>query len=97
MALPGMLRDIATALDRIENYLGGDTSVNPTNTLNGIRITLTTVREHMNRIGNDAPHYHGLLLTANGRINTLMNDLANTRNDLLRREQMVTQAWMDER
>ena len=43
MALPGMLRDVATALDRIENYLGGDTTVNPINTLNGIRITLTTV------------------------------------------------------
>ena len=36
MALPGMLRDVATALDRIENYLGGNTTVNPINTLNGI-------------------------------------------------------------
>ena len=26
-----------------------------------------------------------------------MNDLTNTRNDLLRREQMMTQAWRDER
>jgi DNA repair exonuclease SbcCD ATPase subunit len=97
MALPGMLRDVATALDRIENYLGGDTTVNPINTLNGIRITLTTVREHMDRVANEALHYQGLLNTAYGRINYLMNDLVNTRNDLLRGDQMMTQAWRDER
>src|SRR3954469_12352197 len=66
MALPGMLRDVATALDRIENYLGGDTTVNPINTLNGIRITLTTVRGHMDRVANNALHYQGLLIITNG-------------------------------
>ena len=82
MALSGMLRDVATALDRIENYLGGDTTVNPINTLNGIRLTLTTVRGHMDRVANDALRDQGLLNTANRRFNNLMVDLTNTRNDI---------------
>src|SRR5205809_7568187 len=93
MALPGMLRDVATALDRIENYLGGDTTVNPINTLNGIRITLTTVRGHMDRVANNALHYQGLLNIANGRINNLMNEHANTRNDCIRRNRLLTLAY----
>src|SRR6266498_1029497 len=96
MALPGMIRDVATALDRIENYLGGDTTVNPINTLNGIRITLTTVRGHMDRVANDALHYQGLLNTAHGRINNLMNELANTRNDCIRRNRLLTLAYNNE-
>ena len=36
MALPGLLRDIATAIDQIELYIEGDRSFNPKNTLNGI-------------------------------------------------------------
>ena len=82
MALPGMLRDVATALDRIENYLGGNTTVNPINTLNGIRLTLTTVRGHMGRVANDALRDQGLLNTANRRFNNLMVILTNTRNDI---------------
>jgi len=97
MALSGMLRDVATALDRIENYLGGDTTVNPINTLNGIRLTLTTVRGHMDRVANDAIHNRGLLNTANRQFNNLMIDLTNTRNDIHRRDQMLTQALRDER
>jgi chromosome segregation ATPase len=50
MALPDILVNIGTALDRIENYIDGvDTTFNPKNTLNGIRISLTTVRGHMQR------------------------------------------------
>src|SRR4051794_33029104 len=97
MALPGMLRDVVTALDRIENYLGGDTTVNPINTLNGIRITLTTVRGHMHRVANEALHYQGLLITANEQFNNLMFDLTNTRNDIHQRDQMMTQALRDKR
>ena len=93
MVLPGMLRDVATALDRIENYIGGDRTIDPTNTLNGIWITLTTVRGHMQRVADDATNSQNLLNTANIRLNNLMNDY----DVLLRREQMVSQAWMDER
>ncbi|CAB5217272.1 hypothetical protein RhiirA1_458655 [Rhizophagus irregularis] len=49
MALPDILRNhVGTALDRVENYIDGvDTTFNPKNTLNRIRILLTTVRDHM--------------------------------------------------
>src|SRR5947207_955121 len=97
MALPGMLRDVAIALDRIENYLGGDTTVNFINTLNGIQLTLTTVRGHMNRVANDALHNQDLLNTANRQYNNLMVDLTNTRNDIYRENQMMIQALRDER
>src|SRR5277367_3115194 len=36
MVLPALLGNISTALDRVERYIGGDTSINPINTLNGI-------------------------------------------------------------
>ena len=36
MALPGLLRDVATALDQVERYINGDTSFDLRNTLNGI-------------------------------------------------------------
>ena len=51
----------------------------------------------MQRHVQDVINLQGLLNTANRWINNLMNDLTNTRNDLLRREQMMTQAWRDER
>ncbi|CAB4411172.1 unnamed protein product [Rhizophagus irregularis] len=55
MALPDILRNVGTALDRVENYIDGmDTTFNPKNTLNGIRISLTTVRGHMQRHAQDA-------------------------------------------
>ena len=57
MALPELLRDIATAIDRVELYIDGDRTFDPKNTLNGIRITLTTVRTHMQRVANEALHY----------------------------------------
>src|SRR5204862_230490 len=43
MALPDILRNIGTALDRIEGYINGDTSFDPRNTLNGIQISITTI------------------------------------------------------
>jgi len=43
MAVPDLFVNIGAALDRIENYISGDTSIDPINTLNGIRITLTTI------------------------------------------------------
>ncbi|CAI2199363.1 7612_t:CDS:1, partial [Funneliformis geosporum] len=49
MALPDLLRDITTAIDCVELYVDRDRSFDPKNTLNGIRITLTTVRIHMQR------------------------------------------------
>ena len=33
MAVPDLLANIGTALDRVERFIGGDTSINPTNTL----------------------------------------------------------------
>jgi len=36
MAVPDLFVNIGAALDRIENYIGGDTSIDPINTLNGI-------------------------------------------------------------
>ena len=50
----------------------------------------------MQRTANDAVNYQNLLNTANERFNTLMNDLTATRNDLLRRTNMLTQARNDE-
>jgi hypothetical protein len=100
MALPDILVNIGLALDRVETYIDGDTSFNPKNTLNGIRISITQIRDHMRRHVQDAIDLQGLLNTTNGRINGLMNDLTNTRNDLLnfqRREEMITNAWRDER
>src|SRR6266542_5986402 len=96
MAIPDILRNVGTALDRIERYINGDRSFDPRNTLNGIRITLTTARDHMQRHAQDAINSLGLLHTANGRINNLMNDLANTRNDCLRRNQLLTLAYNNE-
>ncbi|CAI2194471.1 11510_t:CDS:2, partial [Funneliformis geosporum] len=52
---------------RVELYVDGDRSFDPKNTLNGIRITLTTVRTHMQRVANEALHYQGLLNMANGQ------------------------------
>ena len=83
MVVPDLLVNIGTALDLVERFIGGDTSINPTNTLNGIRITLTNVREHMRRIAQDAVNLQGLLNTANTRINGLMAEIANLRNDSL--------------
>ena len=97
MAIPDLLANIGTALDRIERYIGGDRSINPANTLNGIRISLTTVREHMHRTALDAVNMQGLLNTANRRVNDLMTDIGNLRADFLLRQQTMDQAWRDER
>ena len=93
MALPDILRNIGRALDRVERFVDGDRSINPKNTLNGIRISITTIQEHMQRHVQDAINSQNLLNTANKQI----NDIVNTRNDLLRRDQMMTQALTDER
>ena len=88
MALPDILRNIGTALDRIEGYINGDTSFDPRNTLNGIRISITTVQGHMQRHAQDAINLQGqlntaynLLNNANKQINNLFNDMANVRNE----------------
>ena len=48
MAIPDYLTRIGVALDSIERYIGGDTSIqNPINIINGIRITLTTARQNI--------------------------------------------------
>src|SRR6266496_5423099 len=96
MAIPDILRNVGTALDRIERYINGDRSFDPRNTLNEIWISLTTVRDHMQRHAQNAINSLGLLHTANERINNLMNDLANTRNDCLRRNQLLTLAYNNE-
>ena len=54
MAVPDLLANIGTALDLVERSIGGDTTINPINTLNGIRITLATIRGHMHRSALDA-------------------------------------------
>ena len=46
----------------------------------------------MRRTAQDAVNLQGLLNTANTRINGLMAEIANLRNDSLRREQMMDQA-----
>ena|SRR2546429_4404096 len=70
MALPDLLINVGTALDRVENYISDvDTTINPNNTLNGIRVTLTTVRGHMQRSAQDAINLQGLLNIANRQIN----------------------------
>src|SRR3954447_25604001 len=93
MALPDILRNIGRALDRVERFVDGDRSINPKNTLNGIRISIITIQKHMQKHVQDAINSQDLLNTANRQI----NDIVNTRNDLLRREQMMEQAWKDER
>ena len=85
MALPDILRNIGTALDRIEGYINGDTSFDLRNTLNGIRISITTIRGHMQRHAQDNANLQGLLNESNGQINRIMNDMTNLRNDCLQR------------
>ena len=96
MAIPDILINIATALDRVEAYIDGDTSFNPKNTLNGIRISLTTARGLMQRHAQDAINMQGLYRLANDRINGLRNDLTTTRNQCLRRAQLLTLAYNNE-
>jgi uncharacterized protein YbgA (DUF1722 family) len=103
MALPDILRNIGIALDRIEGYINGDTSFDPRNTLNGIRISITTIREHMERHVQDAINLQGqlntaynLLNNAHGQINNFINDMANVRNECLRRTQLLTLAYNNE-
>ncbi|CAI2189219.1 5223_t:CDS:1, partial [Funneliformis geosporum] len=67
MALPELLRDIATDIDCVELYVDGDRLFNPKNTLNSIQITLTTINAHMQRVANKVLHYQGLLNMANGQ------------------------------
>ena len=50
----------------------------------------------MQRHAQDAINLQDLLNTANGRINNLMNDLANTRNNCLQRNQLLTLAYNNE-
>ncbi|RGB24317.1 hypothetical protein C1646_773273 [Rhizophagus diaphanus] len=103
MALPDILRNIGTALDQIERYINGDTSFDPRNILNGIWISLTTVRGHMQRHAQNAINLqgqlntaHNLLNNANGQINNFINDMANVRNECLQRAQLLTIAYNNE-
>ncbi|CAI2200778.1 9616_t:CDS:1, partial [Funneliformis geosporum] len=43
IALPDILRNIGTALYRIEGYINSDISFDPSITLNGIQISVTTI------------------------------------------------------
>ena len=44
MSLNELLGRIGTALDQIENHIGGTgLPINPANVLNGVRITITTI------------------------------------------------------
>ncbi|CAI2197071.1 16762_t:CDS:1, partial [Funneliformis geosporum] len=75
MVLLELLKDIATAIDCVKLYIDGNRSFDPKNTLNDIRIILTTIRTHMQRVSNDALYYQGLLNMANRQVNNLMNDI----------------------
>ena len=57
MALPDILRNIGTALDRIEGYINGDISFDSRNILNGIWILITTIQGHMQRYAQNAIFY----------------------------------------
>ncbi|RIA95392.1 hypothetical protein C1645_734109 [Glomus cerebriforme] len=103
MAIPDILRNVGTALDQVESYINGDTSFDPRNILNGIRISITTIREHMERHIQDAINLQGqlntaynLLNNANGQINNFINDMANVRNECLRRAQLLTLTYNNE-
>ncbi|GES90035.1 hypothetical protein GLOIN_2v1772633 [Rhizophagus clarus] len=99
MAIPDILINIARALDRVEAYIDGDTSFNPKNTLDGIRISITTACELMQRNAQDAINMQGLYRLANERINALRNKTTNLRNEVLqsrRGEQMLTLAYNNE-
>ncbi|GBB96225.1 hypothetical protein RclHR1_27010002 [Rhizophagus clarus] len=96
MAIPDILINIATALDRVEAYIDGNTSFNPKNALNKIRILLTTARGLMQRNAQDAINMQGLYRIANDRINGLRNELTNIRNDSLQRERLLTLAYNNE-
>ncbi|CAI2197837.1 15186_t:CDS:1, partial [Funneliformis geosporum] len=61
MVLSELLRDIATAIDCVKLYVDRNRSFDPKNILNSIRITLITIRIHMQRVSNEALHYQGLL------------------------------------
>ena len=50
----------------------------------------------MQRHAQDSINSLGLLNTANGQINNLMNDLANTRNECLQRNQLLILAYNNE-
>ena len=97
MALPDILRNIGTALNRIEGYINGDTSFDPRNTLNGIRISIITIQEHNQRYAQENANLQGLLNASQRQINRIMNNMINFRNDYLRSVQMMEQAWRDKR
>src|SRR5688572_1565650 len=98
MSLNDLLSRISTALDQIENHIGGTgPPINPANVLNGVRITITTIREHfqsaqqaVRRITVDRDRFQGLLNIANRRIKHL-----NLQGE--RTEEMYTKALEDER
>ena len=105
MAIPDYLTRIGVALDSIERYIGGDTSIqNPINIINGIRITLTTARQNIetatqafNAVNARRVQY----LTERDQLRNLLNATNNQVNDLMNtlqiRTQMYTLALDDER
>src|SRR6185295_6121225 len=72
---------------------GGDTTINPINTLNGIWLTLATVRGHMHTTALEAVNMQDLFNTANRRINNCIAEIAKLKTNTLRMEQ----GWRDER
>src|ERR1043165_5449655 len=88
MSLPELFQNIGTALDQIERGVRGDTSIDPIITLNGVRITLVSVRAVIQRMQQaftlkqaqcdqyqaQRDQYQNLLNTANEQITRLTNN-----------------------
>ncbi|CAI2195084.1 16738_t:CDS:2, partial [Funneliformis geosporum] len=60
MVLSELLRDIATAIDCVKLYVDRNRSFDPKNILNSIRITLITIRIHMQRVMQVINYGHSL-------------------------------------
>lgn len=80
MAGQALLINIGTNIDLIERYIGGNIAIDPVVTLNAIRLTLTQVREHMQRTTQDVINNHNNLTTANTQINNLRAEIARMRD-----------------
>lgn len=94
------IANIATALDRIERFIGGDHSSNPINNLNLARTTLGNLRAQFLALGhqidmdaNTIVNLQNLLNNTTREVNNHLQHIANLRNSILQREQMLIQNW----
>ena len=94
------IMNIATALDRIERYIGGDQSSDPINNLNFARTTLANLRAQFLTLGhqitmdaNTINNLQVLLNNTNRAANFHLQNIANLRNSILQREQNLIQNW----